>query len=204
MAHVVAGFRSGLKQTMRNAFINAFTDSFWSSIDDSIKDIDPEKIVFTDFPIKKQEFPFIVLNINFGRLTWADINRPNELKQYMKTAMCDATTSIDIYAKSAAQCDRMFDSTLNMLLFAYTRPKNSKWVSIMEYSVEGLVVNPVLNNLSVSTSSAAKGIEWNKDQMFYMSTISFDSHVKWTMKPNEEEIATIKEIDVHAQPKFTY
>ena len=203
MAHVVAGFRSGLKKSMRDAFIAAFKNDFWSSIDDSVKDIDPDKIVFMDFPIEKQRFPFIVLNVEFGRLSWNDINRPGA-SEYLKVGKTTAATSIDIYTTSAPSCDRLFDSVLNMLLFAYTRPKESKWLQVMEQGVEGLVVNPILNNISVSASSAAKGIEWNKDVMFYMSTISFDSYVRYSMKPNEEEVATIREIDVHADSSLPY
>lgn len=199
MAHVNVGFSTGIKGTVHNAFIKAFNDEFWSSIDESMKDINPESIVFNDFPTKKQNFPFIVLNTSFGSITWADINPPSERNNYMKVARCDASITIDIWSFSAPQRDRLFDSIINMLLFALTQPRHSQWIHELEYSVNWLAVRPILNKLSVSVPPAMLGIQWEPKTPFYQASISFDADVNYTMKPHFEEVAIVKEIDVNAK-----
>ena len=199
MTHVNTGFRTGIKGTVYNAFIKAFKDDFWSSIDASMKDIKPDSFVFTEFPVKKQEFPFIVLSTSFNAITWADINPASERNDYMKVGHSDASISIDIWSLSAAQRDRLFDSVVNMLLFALTQPKHSQFLHEMEYSVEWLNVRPILNRLSVSVPSAVLGIQWEPKTPMYQASISFDADVNYTMKPHFEDVATIKEIDVDAK-----
>lgn len=200
MAHVNAGFSTGIKGTVYNAFIKAFKDDFWSSIDASMKDVRPESLVVPEFPVKKQEFPFIVLNTDIGKISWAEINPPSERNDYMGVGRSNATITIDIYTGSAAQRDRMFDSVVNMLLFALTQPRHSQWIHELEYSVDWLAVRPTLNNLSVSVPPAMLGIQWEPKTPFYQASVSFDADVNYTMKPHFEEVAVIKEVDVDAEP----
>lgn len=208
MVHKIAGLRSGVKQLTYDAFMAAFTDEFWSKIDESVSEVDLNKLVFTEFPIEKKylregrPFPFIVLNVSFGTVTWDDINPPNRMNSSIKTIRTQCQTTIDIYSDSAANRDRVLDSLINMLLFAYNNKEHSVFASTLRHKDETwLEIYPVLNSISVSDVVGAKGIEWEPNTVFWKGSVSYDSNVHYTMPPITDDIAIIKEVDTHAEPE---
>ena len=87
-----------------------------------------------------------------------------------------------------------------MLLFQYTRPHDMAFVDVLGSQEDGdvnLGFQPVLNSIRMGADSATNRIPWNTDSQVYVGSLSFDSVVTYTMRP-EGAWALIRRIDVEA------
>lgn len=194
------GLRTGVKSAVVTALRDGLSDDFWRSVDDSLRDVTPQSLVLPEFPTKMWSLPLITVRVSFGRITWDNLSRytltaPLNLKQ---VAMTTATVTMDFYCESSLQRDRLADTFLNMIVFAYIFPSHSAFASRLHDYDENFGIDPVLSSVGVGSESAGTGIPWAADKYVYTTSMSFDMNVRWTMKPGEH-IDGIKAIDVTSE-----
>lgn len=205
----LSGMMDGLKVRVKRRMVRAIraglSDEFWHGIDDAVKQLDPEKQVLDEFPVQRMAFPFLRVGVSFDRSTWVNMNR------YMlnwdgspgQVGKCVVTTTIEVYARDARQRDRMEDAIMFMLLFQYVRPNDMEFTRVLGDQEDGSVnlgFQPVLNSIRMGSDSATNRIPWNSDSQVYVGSLSFDSTVTYTMRP-EDVWAVIRRIDVEAKPE---
>ena len=196
------GLKVRVKRRLVRAIRAGLSDEFWHTIDDGVGQLDPQKQVLGEFPVQKMAFPFLRVGVTFDRSTWVNLNR------YIldwdgsqgQVGKCTATSTIEVYARDARQRDRMEDALMFMLLFQYTRPNDMAFVDVLGSQEDGdvnLGFQPVLNSIRMGSDSATNRIPWNADSQVYVGSLSFDSVVTYTMRP-EGVWALIRRIDVEA------
>lgn len=194
------GLRTGIKHAFVEAFRKGLTDGFWGTIDESMNDVRPEDHVLPEFPVRKQEFPIVRLDVSLNTVNWTSMQRYryDEAGKPKQTGMCTPNVTVYVYALSALQRDRIMDAYTNMLLFSYVHPESTAFSNTLE-QWPGMGIQPHLDKLSFGQDNAGTGIPWAQDQYIYMSTLSFDATVVFYMQPTDESIALIEEVDVEAK-----
>ena len=196
------GLKVRVKRRLVRAIRAGLSDEFWHTIDDGVGQLDPQKQVLGEFPVQKMAFPFLRVGVTFDRSTWVNLNRyildwdgsPGQVGK------CTATSTIEVYARDARQRDRIEDALMFMLLFQYTRPNDMAFVDVLGSQEDGdvnLGFQPVLNSIRMGSDSATNRIPWNADSQVYVGSLSFDSVITYTMRP-EAAWAIIRRIGVEA------
>ena len=180
------GFKTKVKTVFGLAFRDAMSLEFWQNIDDSMRDLRPEEQVVEEFPVKKMRFPFVRIAVSFGRANWVNVNRFffQEHAQSAQNAEMDVRVSIDIFALSSRQRDRIEDMYLFMLLFGYTRQDTVAFYKYMNM-YDDVSVKPILNSIAIERDSSTKDIPWCKDTVVYQGTLSFDSKVAFAFNKGD-------------------
>lgn len=193
------GLKTGVKAAVVTALRDGLTNDFWRSVDESLKDLTPNELVLPEFPVKMWRLPLVTVNISFGKVQWDNANRytygpPRRLKQ---VALTSSTVTLDIYSESPVNRDRLADTFLNMLIFAYGNPSNSAFTQRLHSFNENFGIDPILNTISVGSDSAGTGIPWAADRYVYTTSLGFDLNIRFTMDPFET-LPGIKKISVDA------
>lgn len=180
----------GLKTKVKTAFGLAFRDAmsleFWQNIDDSMQDLRPEEQVVEEFPVQKMRFPFVRVAVSFGKANWMNVNRWffQEHAQAAQNAEIDVRVSVDMFALSSKQRDRIEDMYLFMLLFGYTRQDTVAFYKHMN-RYDDVSIKPILNSISIDRDSSTKDIPWCRDTVVYQGTLSFDSKVTFAFNKGD-------------------
>ena len=104
----------GIKKELVGAFKQAFSDTFWSSFNTSASTVAPERIVLMEYPTEKIEFPMVRIGIDVNQMYWDNISAVTDEKDN-QCAEFDGDCTVDLYALSAQDRDRLLDAFLALL-----------------------------------------------------------------------------------------
>ena len=188
----------GPKTKVKTAFVlacrKALSDYFWSNLDDCMKDFNANEQVLGDFPVIKMSLPFIRVKTSISKTNWLSIHSYgiDSIGNRNEAAEMDVVTTIDMYAASSKQRDRLQDAYLSLFIFARTRPENMAFLHELT-AYDNMLIQPILNSISLGAENSIKDIPWCKDNVAYNSSISFNSKVTYAFTRGDRE-ALIKAI----------
>lgn len=189
------GLRQATRTAVRTALVQGLSNEFWQSLDPAMTRLDPEQVVVSKYPTQTVSYPIVHVDLTFGPLRWAGLSAAPQNwtpTQSERLLVGDATVSVEIYARSAIQRDRLTDA-LETLVTCSDMLNASAFRAAL--TTDQVCVQPLAATLQNQGDVESTDVPWMwKDHPCFMTGFSFDSKVSFLFDV-EQAVTLVKQVD---------
>lgn len=195
MTFSYTGLRQATRTAVRTALVQGLSDEFWQSLDPAMKQLDPEQVVVSKYPTQTVSYPIVHVDVTFGRLQWAGLSAAPQNwspSQGERLLTGDATVSVEVYALSAIQRDRLTDA-LETLVTCSDMLDASAFRAAL--TTDKVCVQPMASTLQNQGDVESSDVPWMwKDHPCFMTGFSFDTKVSYSFSLEQASVL-VKHVD---------
>ncbi len=194
MTFSYTGLRQATRTAVRTALVQGLSDEFWQSLDPAMTRLDPEQVVVSKYPTQTVSYPIVHVDVTFGPLRWAGLSAApqNWTPSHSERLLTgDATVSVEVYALSAIQRDRLTDALETLVACSDMLDASAFRAALV---TDQVCVQPVASTLQNQGDVESQDVPWMwKDHPCFMTGFSFDSKVSFLFDV-EQAMALVKHI----------
>ena len=195
MTFSYTGLRQATRTAVRTALVQGLSDEFWLSLDPAMKQLDPEQVVVSKYPTQAVAYPIVHVDVTFGRLQWAGLSAAPQNwspSQGEKLLVADATVSVEVYARSAIQRDRLADALETLVTCSDMLDASAFRAALTTSQV---CVQPLAASLQNQGDVESLDVPWMwKDHPCFMTGFSFDIKVSFLFNMSQA-VALVKHVE---------
>lgn len=198
MTFSYTGLRQATRTAVRTAIAQGLSDEFWQSLDSAMGQVNPEQVVVSKYPTQAVSYPIVHVDLTFGPLRWAGLSAAPQNWSPVKGERLltgDATVSVEVYALSAIQRDRLADA-LETLVTCSDMLDASAFRAAL--TTDQVCVQPMASTLQNQGDVESQDVPWMwKDHPCFMTGFSFDTKVSFLFDV-QQATALVKHVETEA------